>query len=890
MGLLVGMGLQVGEVLPPQPDNPKGFFESVVIVNENRRMLGAMDRDWTCPPPALDRSAIDLKRLEDALNEVARDPAKPWGFKDPRTVFTLAAWLSALENARFLGVYRPAGAVAKSLETRDRFSQTAAESIAVAYNERLAELHQDLGFPIVRFGGDRDALLDHMKDLSRQLGLDWNPEFAKSFFEAELIHHARPEGLSPADEYLESVLDATVDLATWGGEDVISALERVESHGRFTPTSPYLGPQFLVRRTRLWSTLRRAGGEIGSVLELLPDDRRQFNPLDGPGPEQYQQQRLGKVQELESNRTYSHILATDALDLVPPEELDQFLVELLTMADNDGVVGLSGHVVDGPPRDLSEVLSAPRPDLDHTRYEHHRDDLEHAIRRAGWHIASWRADLNVVVLARSAMRSDPTVLTPSQMRTRLKSAERRLAEANTKLDQLRTKLAATQRDYTRLRSRRVVRFSLALARPFKPVFALARGGRAPSRPATPGIEETEREPTIDDAVVPYVHVRSAAVDSNASNDVAFQAGAQLGDGSPVVAAEPIHIGLFVPASQSTFPASTHIRVLRRFHHPSVVNHLSPVVLNAERYIAGDSPAKLDVAFVQRTGVSPELTDDFIQRMHDDGVPIVLDLDDDLIGMPAVHPDFDAFREWREPLKKLANSAGLITASTEALRQRLTEYNGNVATLLNALDSDLWFAPQPGRDRSAFRSGRDSLRLLYFGSRTHGDDLGLIEQSVRRPGNATTLTVVGGAPPGTLDWCEHVDPPKTSREYPRFVQWLRDFATDFDALVAPLADTPFNEAKSDLKFLEGTALGLPVICSDVIAFSLLRDRGVTVLCGPSPEEWENAISALREQTDLRNTLAQAATTYVRSERLLDQQSADLVKLLGDVVTRTQAAFS
>src|SRR5919106_6738974 len=52
MGLLVGMGLQVGEVLPPRMDNRKGFFESMSIVHENRRILATMDRDWTCPPRA----------------------------------------------------------------------------------------------------------------------------------------------------------------------------------------------------------------------------------------------------------------------------------------------------------------------------------------------------------------------------------------------------------------------------------------------------------------------------------------------------------------------------------------------------------------------------------------------------------------------------------------------------------------------------------------------------------------------------------------------------------------------------------------------------------------------------------------------------------------------
>ncbi|MET0566994.1 MAG: hypothetical protein ABW021_11185 [Acidimicrobiia bacterium] len=885
------MGLQVGEVLPPQLDNPKGFYESVLIVNENRRILASMDRDWTCPPRALDQSAIDRGRLEGALDEVVSDRTRPWGFKDPRTIFTLEAWLSVLDSVRLLGVYRPAGSVARSLETRDHFSQTAAESIAVLYNERLAQLHQELDFPIVQFGGERDAMLDHMEDLSRQLDLDWDPEFAKSFFETELIHHARPDGLTTADEYLESVVDTKVDLAAWSRHDAISALKRVESHGRFTPSSPYLGPQFLVRRTRLWGMLRRLGGEVEAVLELLPDDRRHFNPLEGVDAERYRRQQQGQIHGLESDRTFTHILATDVLDIVPPDDLDEFLAGLLTMTDIDGVVGLCGHIVDGP-----HQATAPRSDLDHSRYEHRRDDLEHAIRRLGWHIASWRVDLNVVVLARSARRSDSTVLSPSEMRTRLRGAsaekaalERRLDEADAKLESLSRKLAASQRDYTRLRSRRVVRFSLAVARSFKPVFELVRGGSASSRAKTDTMPGAEGGPSYNEAEVPYVHIRPVTDNDQSSTLVAPRVSGSTPSGDRFQADEAalIRIGLFLPANKSTFPASTHVRVLRRFYHTSVERHLSPVVLDAERYLESESPRQLDIALIQRTGVPATLTDEFVQRMDDEGIPIVLDLDDDIIDMPAIHPDFDAFREWREPLKRLAARADLITASTEALRQRLMAYNDHVVTILNALDSGLWFASNHDQDGQSPQRDPNSFRLLYFGSRTHGGDLRLLEEFVRHPGNATSLTVVGGAPPGTLDWCQHVDPPRASREYPKFVEWLREFASDFDALVAPLADTPFNEAKSDLKFLEGAALGLPVICSDVVAYSPLRGRGVALLCGPTPHEWGAAISAFRDQPDLRNSLAHAGDKYVRSERLLEQQATDLVQVLGDLVSKAKA---
>jgi glycosyltransferase involved in cell wall biosynthesis len=239
---------------------------------------------------------------------------------------------------------------------------------------------------------------------------------------------------------------------------------------------------------------------------------------------------------------------------------------------------------------------------------------------------------------------------------------------------------------------------------------------------------------------------------------------------------------------------------------------------------------------------------------------------------------------RGTLERLARRADLITASTDALRERLETYNSNVVTVLNALDAELWFSPRASRDDRSPGERAGSFRLLYFGTRTHQNhqnDLPLVEEFVRDPGNSTTLTVVGGVQPGSLEWCELVDPPRSDREYPFFVRWLKAYAADFDAVIAPLADTEFNEAKSDLKFLEGTALGLPVICSDVRAFESLKGRNVALMPGPSPAEWSDAITSLRDEPDLGDALARAGEAYVKAERLIGQETTAYSSLLADV---------
>jgi glycosyltransferase involved in cell wall biosynthesis len=884
MGLLVGMGLRVGEVLPARMDNPKGFFESVSIVNENRRILSSMDRDWTCPPRSLNRSMFDEGRLEMAIKEIAGHRDAPWGFKDPRTLFTLEAWLSVIDEARFLGVYRSAKSVARSLQKRDLFSQAASESIALQYNERLAELHRELNFPIVRFDGDRRSLLDRLEDMSGDMGLRWNPEFARSFFESEMIHHPAQDASSGIDEYLESAASLSPQLSPISADDALRALRRVQTHGSFASSSRHLGPRFLVRRSRLWNTMRRLGSEVGSVLELLPDDGRQFDALHGVDVDHYWQRPIDASGSLETDAAFTHILATDALEAVPSGDLEEFLAEIRQIAGPDGVAGISGRIVDRQiPDHFFDERTGTTFYRDRTPYWHLRDDVEYAMRRVGWHITSWPdEDGGMIVVARSASRSDPTIRSPAEMRQMLRQLSRERTELDRSVSELKRELAAAKRDYQHLRSRRTVRAALVLARPFKPVFQWKRRRKQSPHPTTRSDEE-EAHPGSrdgDSSEVPYKHILGdPGTDSFIHVDGPNRLSrSRLPTPSRRIVHKPLRVGLFLPGGQHGFPPSTHVRILRRFYHPSLELSVSPVVIDAERFMNNDSPIQLDVAVVQRKGIPPGLTDDMIHTLGDREVPIVLDLDDDIIGMPVSHPDFESFRHWREPLERLAKSAAAITVSTESLGRRLADHNDHVVILPNALDSHLWFSEEQSQAVRPSNASTPPFRMLYFGSRTHADDLQLVEAFMRASDNSATLTVVGGAPDGYLDWCEHVEPPNSSREYPLFVQWLKSFARDFDAALAPLTDTKFNESKSDLKFLEATGLGLPVICSDVPAFAALRGRDVALLTGPSSDEWAKSISLLRDKPELREELVEASTDYVTSERLLEQQSAKLSSLL------------
>jgi Glycosyl transferases group 1 len=97
-------------------------------------------------------------------------------------------------------------------------------------------------------------------------------------------------------------------------------------------------------------------------------------------------------------------------------------------------------------------------------------------------------------------------------------------------------------------------------------------------------------------------------------------------------------------------------------------------------------------------------------------------------------------------------------------------------------------------------------------------------------------VIGVAPSiPDHSWIRRLTPEHGSA-YPHFATWLRTIAGDFDLAVAPLVDSRFNRLKSDLKLMEYTALGLPVLASTTGPY---QGQHGAVLCD-GVDEWYTSI--------------------------------------------------
>jgi glycosyltransferase involved in cell wall biosynthesis len=202
----------------------------------------------------------------------------------------------------------------------------------------------------------------------------------------------------------------------------------------------------------------------------------------------------------------------------------------------------------------------------------------------------------------------------------------------------------------------------------------------------------------------------------------------------------------------------------------------------------------------------------------------------------------------------AETADLVTVTTEPLARVMREYNGNVTVLPNHIPGWVCDHLRPRNERPAVGWG---------GGASHGADIGLVAGAVRRflerfPGWDGHLI-------GT-DYRPTIKHPRVG-----FTPWINvgerpeDYyrAIGFDVGLAPLVPSVFNDSKSAIKALEYAALGIPVIASDVEPYRQFVLHGTTGFLVKRDHEWLKYLSELAADDGLREEMGAKAREHARS---------------------------
>lgn len=264
----------------------------------------------------------------------------------------------------------------------------------------------------------------------------------------------------------------------------------------------------------------------------------------------------------------------------------------------------------------------------------------------------------------------------------------------------------------------------------------------------------------------------------------------------------------------------------------------------------------DVMVFQR--VSHRFLTGAIPILRQKGVATVIDVDDDLASVHPSNPAYAALHpknEYRrnpdgQPsrhswhhLQTSCRSATLVTCSTPALAARYGAH-GRSVVLPNYLpesyyaigekhqDSDLlgWPAAIVSHPDDPSATGGAVARLIMEGRRFHcvGDPAG-VAAAFGAP--ASEITGISGV--NINDWPWEVN--------------------KIGVGIAPLADTRFNAAKSWLKPLEMSALGIPWVASPRVEYEKLHRMGAGLTTDRS-RLWYRELSRLLDSPELRAEVA------------------------------------
>jgi GT2 family glycosyltransferase/glycosyltransferase involved in cell wall biosynthesis len=143
--LLHGCGLYLGPkdaLMPPQADNPDGFWEHLGFVALNDELLNAVGGAWDLPPKTnenLSDERLDPLGMKARLLIEGFHSAQIWGWKDPRNSLTLPFWEDLLPGLKTLIIVRNPLEVAYSMRKRNGTSYAFGLRLWEIYNRRLIE-------------------------------------------------------------------------------------------------------------------------------------------------------------------------------------------------------------------------------------------------------------------------------------------------------------------------------------------------------------------------------------------------------------------------------------------------------------------------------------------------------------------------------------------------------------------------------------------------------------------------------------------------------------------------------------------------------------------------------------------------------------------------------
>lgn len=272
--------------------------------------------------------------------------------------------------------------------------------------------------------------------------------------------------------------------------------------------------------------------------------------------------------------------------------------------------------------------------------------------------------------------------------------------------------------------------------------------------------------------------------------------------------------------------------------------------------------------IYRTGYSEEF-EKLCHLAQKYNKPVYYDIDDlvidtkytDLLSYTQGLSDIEKY-EYDSGVKsygKMMSLCDSVITTTQTLKEELENYSSKVIINRNLASEELVSLSQ--NTLKDYRQDHSKVKLGYFsGSITHNENFEMIKPAI--------VQILEKYPHVELHLVGYIDLPQDLQKYTKqikmnpYVDWreLPRLISQMDINLAPLVDSVFNRAKSEIKWLEAALVKVPTVASYLGSFEEMVSNDETGLLA-QPSEWYEKLEILIENPDKRQRIAEAAYRFV-----------------------------
>lgn len=333
--------------------------------------------------------------------------------------------------------------------------------------------------------------------------------------------------------------------------------------------------------------------------------------------------------------------------------------------------------------------------------------------------------------------------------------------------------------------------------------------------------------------------------------------------------------LLIDGVENIIPQCTRYRVLNKAEQLRQ-NGFDVRVVNASEFQLSMAQYASQI-IIYRAPISPLLLR-LCQLAKEHHKPVYFDIDD--LVFDTVYTDQLSYTQGLSPVDKghydasvrnyglmLENCDGAIT-STLQLQKELLKYKDKVLLNRNLASDELIDISH--KYLKDYNQENDTIKIGYFsGSISHNENFELIKPAIKE--------LLSEYPNLELHIVGHLDIPEDMAVFQRqiivhdYVNWdeLPSLISRVDINLAPLVDSVFNRAKSEIKWMEAALVKVPTVASNMGAFADMVVDGETGLLA-NDNQWFEKLNSLIQSASLRQKIAQKAYDKVIKDCSLNKK--------------------